>query len=199
MSWAESVLFSADFAIGTPVEALLNRTRRVQYHFKRKSDYLKEPIPKAGLEGLWKKMIELETPFLKFNPYGGKMAEISPAATPFPHRAGNICKIMYATNWHEEGSEAAERYLNLTRQLHSYMTPFVSKSPREAFLNYRDRDLRINHNGKNSYLEGRVYGIKYFKKNFNRLVHIKTKVDPGNFFRNEQSIPTLPYEMLADL
>nr|CAN81410.1 hypothetical protein VITISV_021349 [Vitis vinifera] len=199
MSWAESVLFSADFAIGTPVEALLNRTRRVQYHFKRKSDYLKEPIPKAGLEGLWKKMIELETPFLKFNPYGGKMAEISPAATPFPHRAGNICKIMYATNWHEEGSEAAERYLNLTRQLHSYMTPFVSKSPREAFLNYRDRDLRINHNGKNSYLEGRVYGIKYLKKNFNRLVHIKTKVDPGKFFRNEQSIPTLPYEMLADL
>ncbi|CBI31075.3 unnamed protein product, partial [Vitis vinifera] len=45
----------------------------------------------------------------------------------------------------------------------------------------------------------RVYGIKYFKKNFNRLVHIKTKVDPGNFFRNEQSIPTLPYEILVYL
>ena len=138
-------------------------------------------------------MIELQTPALVFNPYGGKMAEISPSATPFPHRAGNLCKIMYATNWDEEGSEAAERYINLTRQLYSYMTPFVSKSPREAFLNYRDLDLGINHNGKNSYLEGRIYGIKYFKENFNRLVRIKTKVDPGNFFRNEQSIPTLPY------
>jgi hypothetical protein len=41
-------------------------------------------------------------------------------------------------------------------------------------------------------LEGRVYGIKYFQENFNRLVKIKTKVDPGNFFRNEQSIPTFP-------
>jgi hypothetical protein len=72
------------------------------------------------------------------------------------------------------------------------MTPFVSKNPRQAFLNYRDLDLGINHNGKESYLEGRVYGIKYFQENFNRLVKIKTKVDPGNFFRNEQSIPTFP-------
>ncbi|XP_034698639.1 berberine bridge enzyme-like 8 [Vitis riparia] len=193
MSWVESVLFWTEFATGTPVEALLDRNPQVLTHLKRKSDYLKEPIPKAGLEGIWKKMIELQTPYLVFNPYGGKMAEISPSATPFPHRAGNLCKIMYATNWDEEGSEAAERYINLTQQLYSYMTPFVSKSPREAFLNYRDLDLGVNHNGKNSYLEGRVYGIKYFKKNFNRLVRIKTKVDPGNFFRNEQSIPTLPY------
>jgi hypothetical protein len=72
------------------------------------------------------------------------------------------------------------------------MTPFVSKNPREAYFNYKDLDLGINHNGKKSYWEGRVYGIKYFKGNFKRLVKIKTKVDPGNFFRNEQSIPTLP-------
>ncbi|KAK3025981.1 hypothetical protein RJ639_041672 [Escallonia herrerae] len=60
--------------------------------------------------------------------------------------------------------------------LYGYMTPFVSKFPREAFLNYRDLDLGINHNGRYSYLEGAVYGIKYFKGNFNRLVQIKTKV-----------------------
>lgn len=72
------------------------------------------------------------------------------------------------------------------------MTPFVSKNPREAFFNYKDLDLGINHNGKNSYEEGRVYGVEYFKDNFDRLVQIKTKVDPRNFFRNEQSIPTLP-------
>ena len=72
------------------------------------------------------------------------------------------------------------------------MTPYVSKFPREAFLNYRDLDIGINHNGPNSYLEGIVFGIKYFKANYNRLVQIKTKVDPDNFFRNEQSIPTFP-------
>ena len=79
------------------------------------------------------------------------------------------------------------------------MTPFVSKNPRGAFFNYRDLDLGIkNCNGKNSYAKGRVYGVKYFKDNFNRLVQIKTKVDPHNFFRNEQSIPAPTYQKLLE-
>ncbi|KAL3833720.1 hypothetical protein ACJIZ3_008456 [Penstemon smallii] len=192
MSWIESVVFSAIFPTGTPVNALLSRVPQVLAHIKRKSDYLKRPIPKEGLEFILKKMVELRTPILVFNPYGGKMAEIPSSEKPFPHRAGNIAKIQYLTNWDENGAEAENRYLNLTRTLFDYMTPFVSMNPREAFLNYRDFDIGINHNGRNSYLEGAVYGVKYFKENFNRLVKIKTKVDPHNFFRNEQSIPILP-------
>ncbi|KAF5936594.1 hypothetical protein HYC85_024100 [Camellia sinensis] len=46
-----------------------------------------------------------------------------------------------------------------------------------------------SHNEKNSYSEGKVFGEKYFKGNFDRLVKVKTMVDPQNFFRNEQSIP----------
>ncbi|KAK4399440.1 Berberine bridge enzyme-like 14 [Sesamum angolense] len=95
------------------------------------------------------------------------MAEISPSAKPFPHRAGNIAKLQYATNWNEDGEEAANRYLSLTRKLYDHMTPYVSMAPREAFLNYRDLDIGINHNGRNSYLEGAVYGVKYYKDNFN--------------------------------
>ncbi|KAJ6950866.1 berberine bridge enzyme-like protein 26 [Populus alba x Populus x berolinensis] len=161
MSWIESVLFWTDLPLGT-TDALLSRTPQSRVHFKRKSDYVQKPIPRDGLEGIWK-------------------------------RAGNLWKIQYATDWNESGQEVANHYIDLTRQLYSYMTPFVSKNPRQAFLNYRDLDLGINHNGKESYLEGRVYGIKYFQENFKRLVKIKTKVDPGNFFRNEQSIPTFPY------
>ncbi|XP_057971179.1 berberine bridge enzyme-like 8 [Malania oleifera] len=192
MSWVDSVLYWTNFPLNTSANVLLDRTPQTLTFLKRKSDYMKKPIPKNGLEWLWKRMIELEAPVLTFNPYGGRMSEILPSETPFPHRAGNLCKIQYATNWNEEGIEATNRYINLTRKLYSYMTPFVSKAPREAFLNYRDLDLGINHNGDNSYEEGRVYGIKYFKGNFNRLVKIKTEVDPSNFFRNEQSIPTLP-------
>lgn len=192
MSWVESVLYWTNFPIGTPVDALLSRTPQALTHLKRKSDYLKKPMQKSGLEFIWMKMIELQTPMLTFNPYGGKMAEISSSAKPFPHRAGNIAKIQYATNWNEDTAEANSYYVNLTRKLHMYMTPFVSKSPREAFLNYRDLDIGINHNGKDSFVEGAVYGIKYFKDNYKRLVQIKTKVDPDNFFRNEQSIPVLP-------
>lgn len=192
-SWIQSVLYWTNIAIETPPQILLSRTPTLTF-LKRKSDYVKQPFPKDGLEGLWKKMIKLGTPGLIFNPYGGRMSEIPSTATPFPHRQGNLWKIQYTTNWNQGGDEAAQHYINLTRELYAYMTPFVSKNPREAFLNYRDIDLGINHNiGKASYWEGRAYGIKYFKGNFDRLVQIKTKVDPHNFFRNEQSIPRLPY------
>ncbi|KAG5406816.1 hypothetical protein IGI04_012935 [Brassica rapa subsp. trilocularis] len=57
---------------------------------------------------------------------------------------------------------------------------------------FLDRNLDSASFGKRNYKEGKVYGRKYFGKNFDRLVKIKTAVDPDNFFRNEQSIPTLP-------
>ncbi|XP_024022776.1 berberine bridge enzyme-like 8 [Morus notabilis] len=191
-SWIQSVLFWTNYAIGTSEDVLLSRTPQVN-SLKRKSDYVKKPISKEGLEWIWDRMATLEAPLtLTFNPYGGRMAEIASTASPFPHRKGNLAKIQYAVNWNEQGTEAANYYIGLTRKLHEYMTPFVSKNPREAFYNYKDLDLGINHNGRESYYEGRAYGIKYFLGNFNRLVEIKTRVDPQNFFRNEQSIPTLP-------
>ncbi|KAL8508096.1 hypothetical protein ACS0TY_018595 [Phlomoides rotata] len=193
MSWVESVLFWTDFAAGTPVTALLSRVPQSLVHLKRKSDYLKKPMPEQALDLLFKRMVELQTPSLTFNPYGGRMAEIPASEKPFPHRAGVIAKLQYAANWNEDGEEAANRYLNLTRNLYAFMTPYVSMNPREAFLNYRDLDIGVNHNGRNSYLEGLVYGLSYFKGNFNRLVKIKTKVDPHNYFRNEQSIPVFPW------
>nr|POE95206.1 berberine bridge enzyme-like 9 [Quercus suber] len=89
-----------------------------------------------------------------------------------------------------EGIEFTNLYLNKTRKLFEAMTPYVSKNPREAFLNYRDLDIGTSSNG--NYEDAKVYGNKYFKGNFHRLVRVKTNIDPDNFFRNEQSIPTLP-------
>ncbi|KAH1231778.1 Berberine bridge enzyme-like 8 [Glycine max] len=194
-SWLRSVLFWDNIDIASSLDILLERQPRSLSYMKRKSDYVKKPISKEGFEMIWKKMIELEDTLFLFNPYGGRMAEIPSTASPFPHRAGNLWKIQYQANWNKPG--VADHYINLTRNLHKFMTPFVSKNPREAFYNYKDLDLGINHNGKNSYAEGRVYGLEYFKDNFDRLVQIKTKVDPHNFFRNEQSIPTLPYRMAS--
>ena len=71
------------------------------------------------------------------------------------------------------------------------MTPYVSKSPRAAYYNYRDLDIGRNKHSNTSYSEASGWGIKYFKGNFRRLAQIKTKFDPQNFFRNEQSIPLL--------
>ncbi|XP_034681075.1 berberine bridge enzyme-like 21 [Vitis riparia] len=198
MSWIESVLYWANFDNGTSVNVLLNRTLESVKFFKAKSDYVEKPISKDGLEGLWKKIIELGKPGMVFNSYGGRMSEIPASETPFPHRAGYIFKIQYSVNWHEEGTEADKKYVNLIRELLSYMTPLVSKSPRGSYLNYRDIDIGISHNGKDSYQEGKVYGVKYFMNNFDRLVKAKTAVDPQNFFRYEQSIPPLPYQRDID-
>ncbi|PWA50763.1 berberine/berberine-like, FAD-binding, type 2 [Artemisia annua] len=189
MSWIKSVLFwsSDDKA---PLETLLIRSPSAKFA-KRKSDYLQIPIPKNGIESIMQKMLELSVVGLAINPYGGRMSEIADWETPFPHRAGNIFKIEYSVNWDEGGPDIEAYYVNQTRQFYDFMTPFVSKNPREAYLNYRDLDIGTSGVGNNSYAEGKVYGQKYFKGNFERLVKVKTMVDPGDFFTNEQSIPVL--------
>ncbi|KAL8265971.1 hypothetical protein R6Q59_003315 [Mikania micrantha] len=189
MSWVESVVFWWTNNVTEPVEKiLLERSSISSKSSKIKSDYLQNPIPGDGIESLWRKMEELRVVQLAFNPYGGRMNEIKSWETPYPHRAGTIFKIQYLVVWDDDETEAY--YLNQIRVLHEFMTPFVSKNPREAFLNYRDLDLGTSVVGNNSYKDGKVYGEKYFMGNFDRLVKVKTMVDGDNFFTYEQSIPT---------
>jgi hypothetical protein len=122
------------------------------------------------------------------------MNQISESQTPFPHRKGTKFMILYWSSW-QDATENVAKHINWTRKVYSYMTPYVSKNPREAYANYRDLDLGMNRNSKTSFVEASAFGTNYFKDNFNRLVHVKTKVDPDNFFRHEQSIPPLPQQM----
>ncbi|KAK8488437.1 hypothetical protein V6N11_013074 [Hibiscus sabdariffa] len=99
------------------------------------------------------------------------------------NRGGILYKIVYSVGWAVEDNERWEWYVNWSRRLYSYMGPFVSKSPPRAYISYR--------NGETSYEEARVWGIKYFMDNFDKLASVKTMFDPDNFFRHEQSITTL--------
>ncbi|PNX97293.1 reticuline oxidase-like protein [Trifolium pratense] len=194
MSWIESVLYLAGFTTGQPLEVLLSRTHSGVLFFKAKSDYVRDSIPNIGFEGLWPMFYEDEAKraVLILTPYGGRMDEILEMEIPFPHRAGNIYQIQHLVFWHEEGDEVEKRHINWIRRLYSYMEPFVSKSPRAAYVNYRDLDIGVNNNnGYTSYKQASIWGLKYFKNNFKKLVKVKTSVDPLNFFRNEQSIPSL--------
>ncbi|KAI3730637.1 hypothetical protein L1987_61809 [Smallanthus sonchifolius] len=188
-SWIQSALYWANFDFHkSKPEILLERHSDIVKFLKRKSDYVQTPIPKAGLTAIMNKLMEIGEVGLVFNPYGGKMSEVPANATPMPHRAGNLYKIQYSLNWEETDPKATENNLNHGKTMFEFMTNYVSKNPRGAFINYRDFDIGVNSgDGFNS---GKVYGEKYFKGNFDRLVKVKTTVDPDNFFRNEQSIPT---------
>ncbi|KAK7257398.1 hypothetical protein RIF29_31352 [Crotalaria pallida] len=191
MSWIQSVLYFGGHNKGDPPEVLLNRATSTSF-FKAKSDFVKVPIPENGLEGIWKKLLEEDTLALMImDPYGGRMNEISESEIPFPHRKGNLYNIQYMVIWDVKGTEASNKHVNWMRMLHKYMTPYVSKSPRAAYLNYRDLDLGTNAHDITSYSKASLWGKKYFKGNFRRLAQIKTKFDPLNFFKNEQSIPLL--------
>ncbi|KAF3450228.1 hypothetical protein FNV43_RR06308 [Rhamnella rubrinervis] len=190
-TWIDSVLYIAGYPSGTKPEVLLEGKSAFKNYFKAKSDFVREPIPEAGLEGLWKRLLEEESPLSIWTPYGGKMSKIPESEIPFPHRNGTIFMIQYLSLWQDE-KEDATKHIDWIRKLYNYMGQYVSKLPREAYVNYRDLDLGINNKSSVSFVEASVWGNKYFKDNFNRLVRVKNKVDPDNFFRHEQSIPPIP-------
>ncbi|KAL0372990.1 UNVERIFIED_CONTAM: Berberine bridge enzyme-like 23 [Sesamum calycinum] len=195
MSWIESVLYFAGLR-NESLDILLSRTETGIYHpvyFKGKSDYVRQPIPINGLKGIWRFLHEEDENRgkLQFSPYGGALNDYSESETPFAHRSGYIFMIHYMVSWTRPENNESERHMNWIRRLYGYMAPYVSKNPRAAYFNYRDLDLGTNNEGNTSYAQATVWGLKYFGNNFNRLVSLKTKVDPSNFFRNEQSVPPL--------
>ncbi|KAL6502166.1 hypothetical protein OROHE_024759 [Orobanche hederae] len=197
MTWIESVIYFANLG-NQSVDVLLSRNPQWPYtasFYKGKSDYVMKKIPIRVLENIWT-FLHAEDEnrgALEFSPFGGALSNISESETPFPHRADNMFMIRYGVTWNREGDAELEKHVSWIRGLYSYMTPYVTESPRAAYLNYKDLDIGMNITEGNhtSYERARVWGTKYFKSNFDRLVSVKTYVDPSNFFENEQSIPSL--------
>ncbi|KAI3913239.1 hypothetical protein MKX01_013496 [Papaver californicum] len=181
VSWVESVLYFSH-QHGKLLESLLVRDNpTTNYFFKSKSDYVNIPMSKTALSGLWRILLKQENvmPTLIWTPYGEKMNKISESEIPFPHRQGNIYNIEYSVSWFEKIE--SEMNLEWMEKLYEYMTPYVSKNPRTAYLNSRDLDLGQHYEDTQdiscSYLNARIW------------VKVKSEVDPQNFFKNRQSIP----------
>ncbi|KFK28674.1 hypothetical protein AALP_AA7G031800 [Arabis alpina] len=190
MSWIESVVWFAELGDDETLIDVLKERTQASLSFKAKSDFVQEPMPVMAISKIWRRLEEEEAELAQviFTPFGGKMNEISENFTPFPHRKGNIYEIQYLNYWR---GEEKEKYMRWVERVYDEMSEFVAKSPRGAYINLRDLDLGMYGGVKKSkYEEGKIWGVKYFKNNFERLVRVKTSVDPFDFFCDEQSIPT---------
>ncbi|KAF5802059.1 putative tetrahydroberberine oxidase [Helianthus annuus] len=195
MSMVQSsiVLAIQGFTSSTPTEALLNQSAilRRQSNAKVKLDYVRTPIPKSGLRKIWRKMFENDrSELLIMYTFGGKMEEYSETAIPYPHRAGVLYQLYKGVSFVDQTSDTTPtslKRIKWLRRFDKFLKPYVSKNPREAYVNYIDLDLGV---GSETYKEASVWGERYWKReNFKKLIRIKAKVDPENFFRHPQSIP----------
>ncbi|KAK9083523.1 hypothetical protein Scep_029994 [Stephania cephalantha] len=203
MSWVESVVSLGEFPKPVPLEVLLDRTTREKSASKVKSDFVTAPMSKVEVQRIFDKFSEGKNLTVAISPFGGRMDEILEDEIPFPHRAGSLYLIAYESYWdeedgEEEGEKTSQQHMNWMRELYDYMRPYVSKSPRTAYLGVRDLDLGHKKiNTTSTYSESRIWDYnsnkKYFKGNFDKLVKV-SKVDPDNFFRDEQSIPPVKDE-----
>ncbi|GER26066.1 FAD-binding Berberine family protein [Striga asiatica] len=192
MSWIESVLAIGGFNVSTTKpDYLLKRIGAWQLSFKAKSDMVLAPIPKPGLRKLCQAVTQQSMSMVILTPYGGKMKEIADDATPFPH-CDALFMAQYVGQWATEGQTLQMEAQNKkwVSGVYDMMAPYVSSNPRRAYVNYRDLDLGKDDNSCPNCSCPNIWGYKYFNNNFMRLVDVKTKVDPKNFFFHEQSIPT---------
>nr|GMD26146.1 reticuline oxidase-like [Ipomoea batatas] len=198
MTWIDSILFFSGSGDNFTISDLKNRHSGEKLYFKAKSDFVKTPIPLPGLHAAVDALENEPKGYVILDPYGGAMDRISSDAIAFPHRKGNLFSIQYLVEWREEDNydrRKSENLLEWIRGFYEEMTPYVSSSPRAAYVNYIDFDLGIleNMDDDGDVVEkSRGWGEMYFLKNYDRLVRAKTMIDPLNVFRHEQSIPPLP-------
>ena len=195
MSWIESILYFSGLPNGSSISDLRNRYLEDKLYFKAKSDYVRTPISMEGLVTALD-ILEMEPKgSVVLDPYGGEMEKISSDALPFPHRKGNLFSIQYMVAWEEDSTAMSNKYIDWIRGFYKWMMPYVSQGPRAAYVNYMDLDLgQMNSSiSSNDPVEAaRDWGEKYFLNNYDRLVKVKTCIDPDNVFNNQQGIPPMP-------
>ncbi|KAG8372926.1 hypothetical protein BUALT_Bualt12G0117800 [Buddleja alternifolia] len=197
MTWIESILYFSGLGNGSSISSLKDRFLRDKNYFKAKSDYVRAPIPITGITSAVEILEKEPKGYVILDPYGGAMDKISSESIAFPHRKGNLFAIQYLVEWKKENNPKAKDYIDWIRGFYNAMAPYVSSGPRAAYINYMDFDLGVMEllNSSTQVYDAvemaRIWGEKYFLKNYDRLVRAKTLIDPLNVFRNQQGIPPL--------
>jgi FAD/FMN-containing dehydrogenase len=139
--------------------------------FKAKSDYCQKPLSPAGINTMLRAIEAFgRSPSagavaMILDSYGGAINKVAPAATAFAHR-----DMLFSMQYYGTPGSAGD--ISMLNKFHAAMKPYVSGY---AYQNYIDpQEPNWQH--------------AYYGTNYPRLVSIKKKYDPSNFFRFAQSI-----------
>ncbi|CAM0955417.1 unnamed protein product [Alopecurus aequalis] len=192
MTWLQSTAlsFTDMSSTGTLEKALLSRTSSLSVFTKIKSDYVQHAISKDAWKKIFSWFAMNGSGLIMLEPHGGFMDSVPTAATPYPHRNGVLYIIQYIVFWQGDGGVPT----TWLAKFYDFMGCYVSKNPRQAYVNFRDLDIGQNaavDDDAGAFEGGKAWGERYFMSNYQRLASVKAAVDPTDYFRNEQSIPPL--------
>jgi hypothetical protein len=143
-------------------------------YMKAKSDYMFKPMTDQGLRTLMRALLAAPTIVAAiFDSYGGAIHRLKNTDTAFAHREGTQYAIQYYTQWSAPADTTS--HMAAIREIYSAMRPHVSG---QCYVNYCDLDLTDAPKA-------------YWGENLDRLIQIKSVVDPTNFFRHAQSLPVI--------
>jgi hypothetical protein len=135
-----------------------------------KSDYF-DSVPPAMVDDIvgWAERKPFAMSMARLNHFGGAMSRIAEDATPFPHRNALFAFSPDALWTRPEEAEASVQWAT------GYWQALRAYSPRGAYVNFMAD-------------EGQDRVRESYRGNYERLVQIKRKYDPGNLFRLNQNI-----------
>ncbi|MGP4081095.1 FAD-binding oxidoreductase [Pseudalkalibacillus sp. R45] len=140
-------------------------------YFKRSGSFAYHPIPEKGIK-IMKHFLEHapnEDAAIWQQALTGAVQKVRPTETAFYHRKALIAQEYKAT-WEKEGE--ATKNVQWVKALRKSLAPYTDGD----YVNWPD--LSIDD-----------WPTAYYGENFERLRKVKTKVDPTNVFRFQQSIP----------
>lgn len=141
--------------------------------FKNTSDYVSRELDDDAIKIIVEHLNNspLDSSCLQFDSYGGNLAKVAVKDSAFCHRGDTKFCMHYQANWRSAAQD--ERNIKWINDFKQAMKPHVSGF---AYVNYCDRDIED-------------WPKSYYGENLARLVEVKKKYDPDNFFNFAQSIP----------
>ena len=176
ITYMKSVLLAGGDAYGKKgPKALLNDESEKPLAFKVLSAYGYKLLNDLSLEKFYSNLDDMPKSCknsLLIKALGGKYAEVEPSATAYPHRKALF--LLHLGIWWERSTNV--NWLQKCLDWQQRTVDAMAGDLEGAYQNYADANLA-------NYMQD------YYGPNVDRLIEVKTKYDPYNMFRYEQSIP----------